>query len=151
MPWTHSTNWSRSPRSPDVGRRISRMTIPAASATRSARSGRPDRRRAGASIGIGSDPAGDPVPLGRAIDLADPGDRAGMRPDRVSHLDRTVEQPLDLALVQGDAADLALELVGDVRVLGEDAHVAWQARERGAGEVIDAVEVGPPRVWEVLV
>ena len=62
-----------------------------------------------------------------------------------------VEEALDLALVQADAHDLRLEVVGDVGELGLDAHVAWQPDERIGPEAIEPAEVVPQRVREVLV
>src|SRR3954468_16774503 len=115
MPWTHSTNWSRSPRRPSVGRRRALMTMPASSATARGAirtgSGRSVRSVAGASTAIGSDAAGRPVPLGVTVDVAELRHRDAVRPDRIGHLPWAVEQALDLALVQADAHDLLLELI----------------------------------------
>src|SRR6476659_5962444 len=91
-----------------------------------------------------------PVPFGRPVDVTDTRDRPAVPADRVGHLALAVEQPLELALVQADAHDLALELVGDVGVAREDANVGWQAGQRVGSEVGEAVEVVPERVREVL-
>ena len=152
MPWTHRTNWSRSPLRPSAGSSAIRITMPGdedddrarrratttsarSSAPGSAAQTRPDAQYRSA------DPATSPM-LGH---------RPAVGADRLGHLALAVEQALDLALVQADAHDLALELVGDVGVLGPDADVVGQRRERVGAEVVEALEVVPPGVREVLV
>src|SRR5688500_5939576 len=73
-----------------------------------------------------SDAARHPVPLGRPVDAAGDPHRLAVPAHRVAHLARAVEQPLDLALVDADARDLAFDLVADVRVRREDADLARQ-------------------------
>ena len=77
--------------------------------------------------------------------------RSAVRADRVGHRQRAVEESLHLALVQVDADDLPLDLVGDVGELWDDADVGRQGGERVAREVLQPTEVVPPRVREILV
>src|SRR3954469_1313213 len=155
MPWTHSTNWSRSPRSPCVGNRTRRIAIPATSAIASAAirtgSGRFVAGVAAASTDIRSDAAGRPVPLGVAVDVAELRHRDAIRPRGVRHLPCAVEKALDLALVEADAHDLLLELVRDVRELRDHADVSRKIGERSTRQVVDAAEIVPPGIREVLV
>ena len=132
MPWTHRTNWSRSPRRPSRRQEDEpdddadgERSPPSAERRRPPTSG-PSRR--GPAV-IGSDAAGDPVPLGaiRRPRRARRSSRPYARTASAISL-RAVEQPLDLALVEVDAGDLALELVGDVGVFGEIADVGREAR-----------------------
>src|SRR5207247_7948256 len=58
---------------------------------------------------------------------------------------------LDLALVQVDAHDLSLDLVGDVGELGPQAHARREVCERIRGQVREAPELVPPGIREVLV
>src|SRR4051794_8828109 len=124
MPCTHSTNWSRSSRRPSAGNSIARIATPATNATARATIWTGDgwsvQRLGGASTDIGSDPAGRPVPLGVPVHVTELCHRDAVRPHGVGHLAVAVEQPLDLALVQADAHDLLLELVGDVGELRDD-------------------------------
>src|SRR5512141_2342185 len=76
--------------------------------------GQPLRRSARPRWTKSSDAAGRPVALGGPVDAAQLGHRPAVRPGRIGHGARVVEEPLDLALVQVDAHDLSLELVGDV-------------------------------------
>src|SRR5262245_31337237 len=128
------------------------MTMPAANTTTSATTWRADHRSGSAPGFSGSDAVGRPVPLGGAIDGAELRDGSSVLANGLGHGLRPVEQPVDLALVQVDAHDLALELVGDVGVLGRDAHVRREGDGRVvATEILEAPEVAPPRVREVLV
>src|SRR5262245_21558499 len=152
MPWTQRTNWSRSPLRPSPGSRRARMTIPAANTTTSAMTWRADHRSVSAPGFSGSDAVGRPVPLGGAIDRAELRDGLAVLADGLRHGLRPVEEPVELALVEVDAHDLALELVGDVRVFGRDAHVRRERHRRVVvAEVLRAPEVAPPGVREVLV
>jgi hypothetical protein len=72
-------------------------------------------------------------------------------PDRVAHPLGPAEEAIELALVERQALDLALHRLGDVGVLGGQAHVARQPGEGAGGEVLQAPEVVPPGVREVLV
>src|SRR6476659_3435976 len=80
-----------------------------------------------------------PVPFGGPVDVTDARDRPAVPADRVGHLALAVEQPLELALVQADAHDLALELVRDVGVAGDDAHVGRQGGQLVGSEVAKTV------------
>ena len=60
-----------------------------------------------------------------------------MLPDRGAHRLDVAEQPVDLALVHRDAADLALELVADVGVAGRQVDALGDAVERALGQVVE--------------
>src|SRR6478735_1473428 len=131
MPCVHRTKTSRSPVSPGVGSSTARMRTPAtraAMATTIAATG-----RAGESAmsrrSLTSDAAGDPVPFRGSVDLAVLGDRPAVRSHGIGHGARAVEEPLDLAGVQVDAHDLALELVGDVREGRRHRDTGWERVE----------------------
>src|SRR3954451_8854819 len=98
-----------------------------------------------------SDAARDPVPLGGSSHATDLGHRPAVGTNRVGHLAPTVEQSFQLALVQADAHDLALELVGHVGELGDDADVRGETGERIARDVANPAEIGPPGVRKVFV
>src|SRR4051794_26341204 len=98
-----------------------------------------------------SDAARDPVTLGGSSDATDLGHRPAVGTNGVGHLSRAVEQSLELALVQADAHDLALELVCHVGELGDDADVRRETGERIARDVANAAKIGPPAVREVFV
>src|SRR5436190_12601988 len=155
IPWVQTTNWSMSPRKPSTGRRMSRAIEPTTRAPTRRASSRPDHRVASgaatASTTMRSDAAGRPVPLGGPGHVTDARHHRPVLAHRVGHRLSAVEQALHLALVQGDAHDLAFELIGDVGVLGEDADVRRQRRERVGAEVTQAAEVVPPGVRKVLV
>jgi hypothetical protein len=74
-----------------------------------------------------------------------------VRTARGGHRPGVVEQALDLALVQADAGDLALELVADLGVGRVDADVRRQSRQRARSELVERAEVVPQAVREVLV
>src|SRR5262245_7688897 len=152
MWWTHTTNWSRSPFSPTVGSNATRTGTPAGRTIPSVAIPGHDQRSVAAAWLDCSDAAGGPVPLGGASHPAELGQCSPVGPDGIGHLLVPVEQSLELALVQGDAHDLPLELVGYVGVLSDDAHAVGQLGARVAvAEVLQALEVGPPGVREVLV
>ena len=96
-----------------------------------------------------SDAARPPIPLGGSRDIAEDAQRRAMRAHGVAHLTGPIEQALDLALVDRDAGDLLLDLVGDVGECREQAHVRGQLGEHVA-ELLDPLEVVPQRVREVL-
>src|SRR5262245_9663739 len=130
MWWTHTTNWSRSPLSPTVGSNATRISIPANSTITSVAIHGHDQRSVAAAWLDCSDAAGGPVPLGGASHPAELGQCSPVGPDGVGHMLVPVEKPLELALVQADAHDLALELVGDVGVLGDHADAVGQLGAR---------------------
>src|SRR5512147_409687 len=113
MPWIQPANWSRSRRRPSPGSSTTRIATPAIKRPASAAISVGDQRSPATPAVIGSDAAGCPVALGRSIHATQLGHRPAVRPGRVGHGAGVVEEPLDLALVQVDAHDLALELVGD--------------------------------------
>src|SRR5919197_5612235 len=125
MPWTHRTNWSRSPVRPGVGRRMSRTTAAAMSpnARMAACHGLQRALCVAPALTSGSDPFGCPVALGEAVDLAEGADLASPRPDRIGHSLLPAEQAVELALVDPDAGDLALELVGHVGILRRQCNI----------------------------
>src|SRR6188768_2428510 len=141
MPWTHRTNWSRSGRKPSVGRSTSRMATPMMNATMRVARWRP----------MTSGAAGDPVTLGGTGHGTQLGHRVAVGSDGLGHFLVAVEQPLQLALVDRHAGDLALELVRDIRVDRRDADAVRDALEAATVEVLEPAEVGPPGVREVLV
>src|SRR4029079_10288557 len=100
-----------------------RIAMPATKTAMRATTKRPEQRSVVASWLSGSGAVRRPVPFGGPVDITDARDRPAILADRVGHLALAVEQPLELALVQADAHDLALELVGDVGVARDDAHV----------------------------
>src|SRR3954470_15431551 len=148
MWWTQPTNWSISPLRPSEGSSSSLMTAPRTTAAPSqSRSRRPSRGRAGVTA---SDAAGHPVALRGAVDVAQLGQHPSVAPHGVGHLLGAVEQPFDLALVDPDPGDLALELVGHVGIGREDADIGREALERVAPELV-ALRVVPVGVGKVLV
>src|SRR4026209_56093 len=146
MWWTHPTNWSRSSRRPVIGRSHRRIAVPATSATRTIRMS----ARLQPADGV-SDAARPPVPLGGARDVAEHAQRRAVGAHGICHLTRPVEQALDLAFVDRDAGDLLLDLVGDVGEGCEQAHAPGQIGEGIGSELIQALEVAPQRIGEVLV
>src|SRR5687768_13548299 len=116
------------------------MAAPAANAPRTISQ---SARRQPAAIDL--DAARPPVALGRAADVADDAERGAIRPDRVGHRARVVEEPFHLALVDPDAGDLALDLIADIGERRKDAHVRWQSRERIRPELVQRPEIVPPR------
>src|SRR5690242_4100548 len=136
MPWTQTTNWSRSPTRPAVGQ--SAMRTRSATASPAAKTPTTQTRRAAgaatpvrsSSISMGSRvrarddhpspfqrrervrsyrPLGRPrrpVPLRRAAPAAEERSLAGLGADLPRHLLRGGEEPLDLALVDRDPGDL---------------------------------------------
>ena len=66
-------------------------------------------------------------------------DLPGVGPDLAGHLVGPAEQPLELALVERDAFDLALDLVGDLGVIGGSGRCRLGTSEEGVGrEVAEA-------------
>src|SRR3954453_9983884 len=118
MPCVQTTNWSTSPARPAVGRSASRIPIAATmpATTNAMRAGVHSHARSGSGVICRSDPLGDPVALGEPVDPAERADLSPERANGVGHLSCPAEQPIELALVEPDAGDLALELVGDVRI-----------------------------------
>src|SRR6478735_10136339 len=102
---------------------------------------RRDQRSVVAGGPIGSDAVRGPVPFGGPVDAAGSRDLHAVLAHGVGHREGAVEQPLDLALVEVDAHDLALDLVGDVGELGGDAHVGREAGQRIEAQVGEALEV----------
>ena len=92
-----------------------------------------------------------PVALRGAGDATETGDPPVVGADGGSHLAPAAEEPLELARVQGDPADLPLELVADVGELGDDRHVRGEVPEHVHVEVRELAELVPPGVREVLV
>src|SRR3954471_8659355 len=114
-PCVHSTNWSMSLVSPLFGKRTSLNAIAARTPTITSAiwpGVQADARGDSGVIGW-SDPLGDPVALGEPVHAAESADLTTECPDGIRHLARPAEQPVELALVQADARDLAFELVGD--------------------------------------
>src|SRR4051812_40066498 len=157
MPWTHATNWSTSPFSPTAGQTHSRIPMPTANSDANATARRTpvevDARRPTIIDAVSaSGGRRDPVALREAA--RHPADVARSRrvsADGVRHRATAVEQALELALVERDRADLALELVADVCVLGGQGDARRQAVEGARRHVVEQREVLPPRVREVLV
>src|SRR4051794_20939838 len=157
MPWTHATNWSTSPFSPTAGQTHSRIAMPTAKSDANATARRTpvevDARRPTIIDAVSaSGGRRDPVALREAA--RHPADVARSRrvpADRVRHRATAVEQALELALVERDRADLALELVADVRVLGGQGDARGQPVEGARRHVVEQREVLPPCVGEVLV
>ena len=147
MPWTHRTNWSRSPRGPAsaaarsgrgargrarrrspatqtrraAGRDAGSLELDQHGLTRSCTGDHPSPSSAGNGplVPPGAGRYAGPVDQYRSAEPPQPPSRAilrGLGADLSAISVGAVEQPLDLALVEGDAHDLALELVGDVGV-----------------------------------
>src|SRR4051794_14060929 len=124
-----------SPLRPTAGQTHSRIAIPMATRPTSATAGTTpvvsdERRPTIIDAVYASDRRRDPVALREtarhSADVARPGRVAA---DGVRHRATAVEQALELALVERDRADLALELVADVRVLGGQGDARRQAVE----------------------
>src|SRR5712671_3787607 len=154
-PWTHRTNWSRSPRKPSVGSNASRTAIAISSPT--AKTTICVLRRGGL---VSPRPSPGVIPSGRprrpvalrgAAAATEQCHLPTVGPDLAGHILRPAEQPVHLALVEGDAADLALELVADVGELGGDRDVGRDIVEDPGRQLVEPPEVAPPGVREVLV
>src|SRR4051812_9792368 len=125
-PCVHRTNWSMSLVSPLLGNSTTLNAIAARTPTMTMAiwpGVHADARGDSGVIGA-SDPLGDPVALGEPVDPAERSDLPPERPNGVGHLARPAEQPIELALVQSDAGDLALELVGHVGVVRGQRDIA---------------------------
>src|SRR4051812_14616677 len=66
-----------------------------------------------------------PVALGEPVEVAQRPYLAAVAANRVGHLPLVAEQPIQLARVQPDAGDLALQLIGDVGVLRDECDIGW--------------------------
>src|SRR4051812_40531409 len=151
MPWIQRANSAMSPVSPLVGSSATRIAMAARTVTARRSRSRVVQALAAADAVIGSGRRAHPVPLGVARHADELARRRRVRADAVGHRLRAPEQPVDLALVQRDAADLALDLVGDVRVLGAQQDTLGQPAPDLVAQVAELAEVVPPCVREVLV
>src|SRR6478672_8356077 len=151
MVCTHPANWSVSSRNPIVGSRMTRMTAPSVSPAARASRSRLVHRADEPSGPIDSDAASHPVAFRGAIDFAEAGHRLAVGPRRFGHVLAVLKEPVDLAGIEPDPGDLSFELVADVGVLGDQAHVRRELGEGLRVQVGQPAEAGPPRVWEVLV
>src|SRR2546423_5351500 len=104
-----------------------------------------------AAVAKRSDRFRGPVALGESVDVAKRPNLAAVAADRVGHLPPAAKQAIDLARVQPDAGDLALELIRDVRVLRFERDVGRQRVERVWRQLVEPTEAPPPGVREVLV
>src|SRR6478672_3030733 len=151
MPWIQRANSAMSPVRPLLGSSATRIAMAARTVTaRSSRSRVVQALPAGDAV-IGSGRRAHPVPLGVAGDPAELAGRAGVRADPVGHRFRAAEQAVDLALVQGDAADLALDLVGDVGISGAEEDPVGEPAPDLVAQVAELAEVVPPCIREILV
>src|SRR4051794_2714350 len=151
MPWIQRANSAMSPVSPLLGSSATRIAMAARTVSARRRRSRVVQALPAGDEVIGSGRRAHPVPLGVAADADELARRRRVRADAVGHRLGAAEQPVDLALVQRDAADLALDLVGDVGVFGLQQDPVREPAPDLVTQVAELAEVVPPRVREVLV